>query len=177
MALRRRTGRTCVFSEKKGHDTHFCSTRLAGARPRIRIVARRDVRPGGGRSLADAQVVVAGTRIGGITSSTGEFTLTGVPTGARSVTVRRIGYQPVTQAVNVDASATATVDVRLTVSAVNLTDVVVTGTGAPTERRKVGTSVGSVDSAMISKTQAQTVDQARQGKVPGAQVTQNADRP
>src|SRR5688572_6468683 len=80
-----------------------------------------------GRPLADAQVVVAGTRIGGITSSTGEFTLTGVPTGARSVTVRRIGYQPVTQAVNVDASATATVDVRLTVSAVNLTDVVVTG--------------------------------------------------
>ena len=130
-----------------------------------------------GRPLADAQVVVAGTRIGGISNSTGEFTLTGVPTGARSVTVRRIGYQPVTQAVTVDAGAAATMDVRLTVSAVNLTDVVVTGTGAPTERRKVGTSIGSVDSAMISKAQAQTVDQAMQGKVPGAQITQNSGGP
>ena len=130
-----------------------------------------------GRALADAQVTVDGTRIGGITSSTGDYTLNGVPAGQRSVIVRRIGYQPVRVAVNVGAGATATADAALKVSAVNLSDVVVTGTGTPTERRKIGASVATVDSALISKAQALTVDQAMQGKIPGAQITQNSGGP
>ena len=130
-----------------------------------------------GRALADAQVTVDGTRLGAITSSTGEFTLNGVPAGERGVTIRRIGYQPVTVPVNVGAGATATADAALRVSAVNLSDVVVTGTGAPTERRRVGTSVASVDSALINRAQATTVDQAMQGKIPGAQITQNSGGP
>ncbi|HEY0241417.1 MAG TPA: carboxypeptidase-like regulatory domain-containing protein, partial [Gemmatimonadaceae bacterium] len=103
-----------------------------------------------GRALADAQITVDGTRIGGITNANGDYTLNGVPAGSRAVTVRRIGYQPVTLNVTVGAGATATADAALKISAVNLSDVVVTGTGAPTERRKVGTSVASVDSALIS---------------------------
>ncbi len=130
-----------------------------------------------GRPLGDAQILVTGTRVGTTSGSTGDFTLTGVPAGPRTVTVRRIGYQPVTQAVDVTTGATATMVVQLRVSAVNLSDVVVTGTGAPTERRKVGTSIGSIDSAMISKAQSVTIDQAMQGKVPGAQISQNSGSP
>src|SRR5215217_7284825 len=130
-----------------------------------------------GRALPDAQVTVDGTRIGGITNSSGDYTLTGVPAGARTVTVRRIGYQPATIQVSVGAGATAQADAALKVSAVNLSDVVVTGTGAPTERRRVGASVASVDSAVISKANAVTVDQAMQGKIPGAQITQNSGGP
>ena len=130
-----------------------------------------------GRALADAQITVDGTRIGGITNANGDYTLNGVPAGSRAVTVRRIGYQPVTLNVTVGAGATATADAALKISAVNLSDVVVTGTGAPTERRKVGTSVASVDSALISKAQAVTLDQALQGKIPGAQISQNSGSP
>ncbi len=130
-----------------------------------------------GRGLADAQVTVEGTRVGGITNSNGDYSLTGVPAGQRSVTVRRIGYQPMTVKVDVGAGASATVDAALKVSAVNLSDVVVTGTGAPTERRKIGASVASVDSALITKAQAVTLDQAMQGKIPGAQITQNSGGP
>src|SRR5215217_4473095 len=130
-----------------------------------------------GRALPDAQVTVDGTRIGGITNSSGDYTLTGVPAGARTVTVRRIGYQPATIQVSVGAGATAQADAALKVSAVNLSDVVVTGTGAPTERRRVGASIASVDSSVIAKAQAVTVDQALQGKIPGAQITQNSGGP
>ncbi|HEX2723704.1 MAG TPA: TonB-dependent receptor, partial [Gemmatimonadaceae bacterium] len=130
-----------------------------------------------GRPLADVQILVTGTRIGTITGSTGDFSLAGVPAGARTISVRRIGYQPVTLPVSVATGAAATIDVQLKVSAVNLSDVVVTGTGAPTERRKVGTSIGSIDSAMISRAQSVTVDQAMQGKMPGAQITQNSGGP
>src|SRR5205814_9055490 len=61
--------------------------------------------------------------------------------------------------------------------AVILSEVVVTGTGTATEKRAVGTSIATIDSALISRAQAVTVDQAMQGKVPGAQITQNSGSP
>ncbi|HMI48295.1 MAG TPA: carboxypeptidase regulatory-like domain-containing protein, partial [Gemmatimonadaceae bacterium] len=54
-----------------------------------------------GRGLPDVQIVVTGTRIGAVTGANGEYTLTGVPIGTRTITVRRIGYQPTTQTVTV----------------------------------------------------------------------------
>ncbi len=130
-----------------------------------------------GRGLGDAQLLVADTRIGALSDANGDYALTGVPAGARAITVRRLGYQPVTRSVTVAAGATATVDVAMSVSAVNLSEVVVTGSAAPTERRKVGTSIASVDSTLITRAVAVTVDQALQGKVAGAQISQNSGGP
>ena len=130
-----------------------------------------------GRGLPEAQVTITGTRIGAVTGPNGEYTLSGVPVGSRTVTARRIGYQPTTRSVEVVSGATATADVALAVSAVNLSEVVVTGTGTATEKRKVGTSIATIDSALIGRAQAVTVDQAMQGKIPGAQITQNSGSP
>jgi TonB-dependent SusC/RagA subfamily outer membrane receptor len=130
-----------------------------------------------GRGLPGVQVTVNGTRLGTVTGPNGEYTINGVPIGSRTLTVRRIGYQPTTRAVQVLPDATATADVALNVSAINLSEVIVTGTGTATEKRKVGTSIATVDSALISRAQAVTVDQAMQGKIPGAQITQNSGSP
>lgn len=129
-----------------------------------------------GRGVADAQVTVAGTRIAAATGAQGEYTLALVPTGAWSIVARRLGYQPVTRMVVV-VDGNNTVDIALNVSAVNLGEIVVTGTGTATERRKVGTSIASVDSTLIGRAQAITVDQALQGKIAGAQITQNSGGP
>ena len=130
-----------------------------------------------GRGLPDVQILVTGTRIGAVTGPNGEYTLVGVPVGPRTLTVRRIGYQPTTQPVTVALGSTTTADIALNVSAVNLSEVVVTGTGIATEKRKVGTNIATVDSAVISRAEAVTVDQAMQGKIPGAQITQNSGSP
>ena len=130
-----------------------------------------------GRGLPDAQVSVEGTRIGALSGANGEFTLTGVSPGERTITVRRLGYQPTNRTVTVAAEGAATGDIPLSASALNLSEVVVTGTAAPTERRKIGTSVASVDSTLIARATAVTLDQAMQGKVPGAQITQNSGGP
>lgn len=130
-----------------------------------------------GRAIVDAQLIIAGTRLGAISGADGEYTILAVPTGARTVSARRIGYQPVSKVVTVTAGTTSTVDVAINVSAVNLSEVVVTGSAAPTERRKLGTSIASVDSTMISRAQATTLDQALQGKVAGAQISQNSGGP
>ena len=130
-----------------------------------------------GRALPDAQVIVTGTRLGVVSNANGEYTLANVPAGPRSVTVRRLGYEPATRPAVVTAGEVATVDVALQVSALNLAEVVVTGSATPTEKKKIGTSVAAVDSTLISRAQAVTVDQAMQGKIPGAQITQNSGGP
>ena len=130
-----------------------------------------------GRGLPDAQIQVVGTRVGALSLASGEYTLVGVPTGARVIQIRRIGYQPINRTVQVLGGTSITVDAALSVSAINLSEVVVTGTASPTEKRRVGTSIATVDSTIVAKAQAVTVDQALQGKIAGAQITQNSGGP
>ncbi len=129
------------------------------------------------RGIGDVQVTVSGTRIGVMTGQDGAYTLTAVPAGSRTITARRLGFQLAAQTVTVPASGSVTVDFAMNQSALNLSEVVVTGSGTPTEKRKIGTSVASIDSAVIGRAQAITVDQALQGKTAGAQITQNSGGP
>ncbi len=130
-----------------------------------------------GQGIPDAQVLVVGARLGAVTNGAGEYTLPGVPAGSRTIGVRRIGYQAASKLVTVIAGVTQTVDFTMRTSGVNLAEVVVTGTGAPTEKRKVGTSIASVDSSVLGRAPATTLDQAMQGKIAGAQITQNSGGP
>src|SRR5437899_12972444 len=79
-------------------------------------VRGRVVDASAGRGLADAQVTVSGTRIGALSAAGGEFTLANVPAGPRSITARRIGYQPVQKAANVTSGDKAIGDNVLTLS-------------------------------------------------------------
>ena len=46
---------------------------------------------GTGQGIANASVIVDGTRIGASTADNGTFSLSAVPTGTRAITVRRSG--------------------------------------------------------------------------------------
>jgi len=81
------------------------------------------------------------------------------------ITVRRIGYQLARKPVTVNAGDNAVGDIALNVSAVNLSEVVVTGTAAPTEKRKLGTSIASVDLTNRSARLASNVPYAPPGAV------------
>ena len=153
------------------------SPELTAQTPTTGTLRGRVTEAGGARGIPDVQVSVSETRVGAVTDNNGRFTLAGVPIGPRSLMVRRLGYQATTRPVTVTAGDTNVGDIPLNVSAVNLSEVVVTGTGTATEKRKVGTSIATVDSAVISRAQAVTVDQAMQGKIPGAQISQNSGSP
>lgn len=140
-------------------------------------VRGRVTEAGSGRGVGDVQVTVTGTRIGAVSGAGGEYSLVAVPSGPRTITARRLGFQPLTRNAVVPAGGAVTVDFALSASALNLNEVIVTGTGSPTEKRKLGTSVASVDSSLISRAEAVTVDQALQGKIAGAQISQNSGGP
>ena len=97
-----------------------------------------------GLPLANAQVFIVGTTVGGITNDNGTFIISAVPAGSQVVRVRMLGYQAADKPVTVIAGTTATVTFALTASAISLDEVVVTGTGGSARKREVGNSIGQV---------------------------------
>lgn len=129
-----------------------------------------------GAPVASAQVSLAGTSLGSSTNPDGAFAISGVVDGPHDLLVRRIGYVPQTRRIVVGAGMN---DVAIALqSAPSLLErVVVTGSATATTVRALGTSVAIVGESEISEARSVTVDQALQGKVAGAQITQNSGNP
>lgn len=128
---------------------------------------------GSNTPLASAQVVVKGTNIGTITRDDGTFEMQ-VPRGDITITVRRIGYPPTDVAV---AAATSTVQVSLRRDPLNLDQVVITGQATGISRRNLANSVASVSAEELTKVSAQSIENAFQGKIAGAQISQSTGAP
>src|SRR5262245_32752604 len=127
-----------------------------------------------GLPIQGANVVVVGSRFGATTQADGRYTVSGVPAGSNQVRATRIGYSPKEQAVTVVAGQAAAAEFSLSLSALSLDQVVVTGYGTQT-RRDVTGSVSSVTSTDITTMPVPRVDEAISGLVSGVQVqTTNA---
>ncbi len=122
------------------------------------------------RPLQDAQISIPGTGVGALSNASGRFTLLNVPAGQQTLRVDLIGYSSVEQTVSVAANQTAQVTFRLEQDAISLEELVVTGVGQETERRKLSTSVDVISADEISQAPVTSVDQLLQGRVAGASV-------
>ena len=122
-----------------------------------------------GRPLGAVQISIAGTRLGVQTDDAGRFTLAAVPAGARTVEARRLGYVPVTRAVQVPARGTATVTFAMRGAALNLQAVVTTGVVDPTSGTRVPFTVGRVSAEQLPVPPTNAVE-ALAGRVAGATV-------
>src|SRR5688572_16212056 len=97
-----------------------------------------------GRPLAGAQVFVAGTTVGSVTNDRGEYRITSAPARQIELRVRLIGYSPINKTVVVTAGQTVTQNIEVGVSALQLDQVVVTGTGSQVEVKKLGNTVATI---------------------------------
>ena len=100
--------------------------------------------------VAQAQVQLVGTTLGGLTGLEGRFTIRGVPAGTHQVRVLRVGYGEQKKQVEVAGDQEATVDFAISAVAISLTPVVTTATG---EQRRVelGNSVAQLDASKIAQ--------------------------
>src|SRR5207247_8676961 len=78
-----------------------------------------------GAPLAHAEVTIDGTLLRASTSATGEYTITGVPSGARTVRARLLGYVQATAQVTVAAAQTVEQNFALTAQAIGLAPIAV----------------------------------------------------
>ena len=138
------------------------------------------VEAGSQRPLSDVQVTLRGTQTRTLTNAQGAFTLTArVRPGPYTVVFSRIGAGEATRAVTLGAERAVELGaVTLTETALQLEGVVATGTGAPTERRELGNTVATVGGEAIREAPGATsVDQALQGKITGALISENSGQP
>jgi TonB family protein len=79
--------------------------------------------------VANVQIFVRGTGIGGLTNERGRFLLLNVPAGDLEVVAQRIGFEEVGRVVSVEAGATTNVDIAMQVTSVEVGGVLVTEEG------------------------------------------------
>jgi TonB-linked SusC/RagA family outer membrane protein len=121
-----------------------------------------------GRSLSSAQVSVPGTGVGGLTNADGRFLLLNVPVGEQTIDVLLIGYGAQQQSVLVRAGEVSTVEFRMASSALELDEVIVTGTAGGTQRRAIGNVVTAVNAdQVIAQSPITSVDQLIGQRTPG----------
>ncbi|WP_309672970.1 SusC/RagA family TonB-linked outer membrane protein [Gemmatimonas sp.] len=122
--------------------------------------------------IADARVVIAGTAFEAQTNKDGDFRLTNVKPGRTGVSVFRLGYKASRDSVMVLAGQTATLNIKMTQSVINLSEVVVTGTAGNQERKAQAALVASVKAADIIKDAPITsVANLLQSRVPGVALS------
>jgi TonB-dependent starch-binding outer membrane protein SusC len=106
----------------------------------------RVLETGSSRPLVGAQVVVSGSTLGAVTSNAGVYRISGVPARQVELRVRLIGFAPASKTLLVTAGQTTTADFSLQVSALQLEQVVVTGSGQATEVKRLGNTVSVIQS-------------------------------
>jgi TonB-linked SusC/RagA family outer membrane protein len=130
----------------------------------------------GGQPLAAAQVYISGLDIGVLTQANGRFVLINIPAGTHRVTAERIGYQVATAEVTVAAGTTVVRNFTLSEEALQLDEVIVTGTAGGSQRRAIGNVVDALNVGDIAaRAPISTVEDALIGRTPGVHlIPQNA---
>ena len=153
-------------------------SQLAYAQSPVRYVIKGSVVDNAGQPLPGATLLLAGTTIGTNSDASGNYTLgaTAKP-GPATVVVSAIGYETVRQPISLGSAEAVTVNVSLTESVNNLNDLVVVGSTIQTSRRELGNAITTIKAQDLVQSGSGGLINSLQGKVPGAQITQNSGDP
>jgi TonB-linked SusC/RagA family outer membrane protein len=125
-----------------------------------------------GAPLDAVTIAIQGTELAAITGPDGTYRITRVPNGTHRLAARRLGYGAGTRAVTTGDGQTVTADFALQTSAVNLQEVVVTGTAGNQTRAAQGAVVSTINATDVTaKAPVSTVTQVLEGRVAGVNVT------
>ena len=122
-----------------------------------------------GATLAGASIREKGTRNGTSGGPAGAFTLKVKPGATLVVSV--VGYE------TREVAASDNLTVSLVPEIKNLNEVVVTGVGVATSKRKVPIDISSVSSRDFAKSSNGSIEQGIMGQIAGAQIQQTSGQP
>lgn len=123
-----------------------------------------------GATLPGVSVIIKGTTIGTVTDADGIYTITASP--GTVLTFSFIGYK----SQEIELSQQSRVDITLIEDIQTLEEVVVIGYGE-VKRKDVTGSISSVKGEELKRTNATTLEQALQGRVPGMVIQQVSGQP
>ena len=132
-----------------------------------KVTARED-----GLPLPGVSVKVSGTNIGTQTDANGVYSIN-IPSAGKSLEFSFIGF--LRQTLNIGAKTN--INAVLENDQKQLSEVIVTGVGSPTDRRKVAIAVETVSSKDLPSVPSGSIDQALVGKIAGAQIVSTSGQP
>lgn len=132
-----------------------------------------------GEPLIGVTVQIPSLGLGSISDVDGKYELKGAaPAGEYGIQFSYVGYATRNETFSVSTNnQSITVDVQLGVDVLNMDEVVVVGSSVMASRRQLGNSINSLKSEDLVVASPQGLNSALQGKLPGAQVTQNSGDP
>jgi TonB-dependent starch-binding outer membrane protein SusC len=150
------------------------SVRLsAPARIRTGAVAGRVFDASTREPLGSAQIQVVGTEIGALSRPDGRFMLQNVPAGNRQLRVILLGFRSETQPIVVRSGETTDVEIQLTRQAIEMDEVIVTGTAGAAARRELGNSIATISERQMELIPRGSVSEMLQGQATGLQFFAN----
>lgn len=151
-----------------GVSVAFALIHATGAFAQDGFVAGQVLEAGSLQPIAGAQITVEGTGAGGITDSRGRFRIQNLSGSQAVLRVQMLGYRTVTETAAIGA---ADIRIQLQQSAVELDQIVVTGTAGGTQRRAVGNAVATVSANDVQDiAPAMEMTRLINGRAPGVQI-------
>lgn len=123
-----------------------------------------------GQPIVGASIKVKGSTTGTTTDSNGEFKLS-ISGSTKTLVISYIGMK------QVEVESKMTMNIKMEPETLIKDELVVTGIGAATDRRKVAISVESLNEDILNKNQNKSLDGALIGKIAGAQITSTSGQP
>ncbi len=131
-----------------------------------------------GQALPGATILLAGTTTGTTSDAEGNYKLVAnVKSGAQTIVISAIGYETLRQAVTLGNAPDVTLNVTVKPDVTNLDEVVVTGSTLSAPKRELGNFITTLKSQDLQQTGSGNLINSLQGKIPGAQITQNSGDP
>ncbi len=141
-----------------------------------RSTLRGRVTDANGAGVPGVTIQIQGTTTGTVTDADGNYQFSpNVAAGSVTLQLSAVGYKPVTQSVALGSQSA--LNVTLSEDVANLDEVVVTGSTITTTRRELGNAISTVRAADLVQSGSGGLLNSLQGKVPGAQITQNSGDP
>ena len=127
-----------------------------------------------GNPIASAQVFLEGLNLGALTQADGGYSIQNVPAGSHTLVAQSLGYRTESLAVTIGAGETAVHNFILAQQALQLDELVVTGTAAGSRVREIGNSVGVIDAEVAELQPITNVSELLRGRVAGVVVQQGS---
>ncbi|HKO82132.1 MAG TPA: SusC/RagA family TonB-linked outer membrane protein, partial [Chitinophagaceae bacterium] len=131
-----------------------------------------------GEGISSISVIIRNTTLGASTDVDGNYSINAnINPGTYIMEFSGVGFKTREETLKIGSDASYTVNSSLLDDALNLDEVVVTGTNVRTSKRQLGNSISTINAKQLQNSGASNLSAILSGRVMGAQVTQNSGDP
>ena len=146
-----------------------------GASLSAQVVVKGKVADQGGSVISGVSVTIKSTDLGTTTNESGSYSfVVNLKPGNYVLVFSSAGLKTLEKKISIPASGEVVADADLTADVLGLDEVVVTGATVRTSKKELGNAISTISARQMQNTGAQNLSGILNGRVMGAQVTQNS---